>query len=102
MMMSFATAAQFDIDVTSTAASVRAGDAVARPVCAALAMLQDHLALRLLLALFADPESGLQTSFAILGQHVIHFAVAFVVYAPRILHHALVVAAAVFVQFGAR
>lgn len=101
-MVSLATAAQFDIDVTSTAASVRTGDAIARPVCATLAMLQDHLALGLLIALLADPGSGLQTPLAALSQHVVHFAVASAVHAPRIPHDAFIIAAAVFIQFGAR
>lgn len=101
-MMSFAATAQFDIDVTLTATFVRTSYAIARPVRAALAMLQDHLALRLLLALFANPGSGFQTSLAALGQHVVHFAVASAVHALRVFYDTFIVAVAVFVQFGAR
>lgn len=86
------------VDEASMTASVRTGDTVARLVSAALAMLQEQLALGLLLALLADPGSGFQTPLIALGQHVVHFAVASVVHALRILHDAFVIAVAVLVQ----
>lgn len=100
--MSFATAAQFYIDEATVTASVRTGDAFARLVRAALAMLQEQLALGLLFALLTDPGSSLQTPLIALGQHVIYFAVASVVHTFRILHDAFVIAVAVLAQFGAR
>lgn len=87
-----------DIDEASVAAAVSTGDAVARVVRAAFAVLQEQLTLRLLLALLADPRSGFPALLAVLGQHVVHFAVAFVLHARGPLDDALVVAAAVFVQ----
>lgn len=75
MMVSLTTAAQFDIHKASAATFVRAGDAITRVVRVALAVLQEQLALGLLLALLADPQSGFPTTLAILGQHVVHFAV---------------------------
>jgi len=80
-------------------ASMGTGDAVARLVRAALAMLQEQLALRLLFALLADPGSGFQTSLIALSEHVIHFTIASAVHALRILHDAFVIAVAVLVQF---
>jgi len=56
------------------------GDAITRLVHAALAMLQEQLALRLLLALLTNPGSSFQTPLIALGQHIIHFAIASVVH----------------------
>lgn len=79
-MVSFATTAQFYIDEASMTASVGTGDAFARLVRAALTVLQKQLALGLLFALLTDPGSSFQTSLITLGQHVIYFTVASVVY----------------------
>jgi len=79
-------------------AFVGTGDAVARLVRAALTMLQEQLALRLLFALLTDPGSGFQTSLIALSEHVIHFTIASVMHALRILHDAFVITVAVFAQ----
>lgn len=54
--------------------------AVARVVCATMAVLEEQLTLRFLLALLPDLGSGFQTLPTILGLYVAHFAVAFVLY----------------------
>lgn len=77
---------------------MRTGDAFARLVRAALAMLQEQLTLGLLLAPLTDPGSSFQTSLIALGQHVIYFTVASVVHTFRILHDAFVIVVAVLTQ----
>jgi len=79
-------------------ASVGTGDAFTCIVCAALAMLQEQLALGLLLALLANPGSSFQTPLIALGQHVIYFTVTFIVHTLRILHNAFIIAVAVLAQ----
>lgn len=78
------------------ATSVRTGNALAHFVRAALAMLQEQLTLRVLLALLADQRSCLQTLMTVVGYHGFHIAVAFVLYTLGILDDALVVAFTVF------
>lgn len=80
-----------NIDEALKATSVGTRDTVARVVRATLTVLEKQLTLGPLLAQLPDPGSGFQTFLTILGQNVVHLAVALVLYALGILYDALIV-----------